>query len=527
MTKFIKSNWILLLILVTAAFFRFYQITTFPGGLFPDEAANGIDINSIFRGDVQPFYERGNGREALFFYLLAFSVSIFGRGFWQHHIVTALIGVAEVLVTYFLGKRLFGKRVAYLASFFMSISSYAVMLNRNAFRANMIPLFTTLTLLFLVKFFQTPNEDRKSKIWSAAFAGISFGLGFYTYISYRMLPVILVGLGILLLFAYRGQIWQIIKSNFKYEEAFAIGFILSFAWLGWYFLTHPGSFVGRASHVSIFNRDLNQGDILGTLLMVFKKTMLGFFTHGDYNWRHNVSGFPFLSPFISPLFAVALTWFTLQCIPFLKNVWNKIVDEQNLYKVLIAVWFWFMMVPEITTAEGIPHGLRLVGVIPSIFILSAWGVSKCWDLVTKTVTPKFSQSLLAIIFLGGLFYYNYSLVFVYAANSPDLYYAYRSDLTDVSNYLAVRNQKDKTYLSLDAFSLQTVEYLTTTTNNPYIVVDPARTYEVKLKKGDQVIFTQSSFYDRIKFLQYHPNAKLILTTKDKFNLPTMMVFEQQ
>src|SRR3954471_13275928 len=115
MAKFIKSNWILIAVLLLAIFFRFYEIKTFPNGLFPDEAANGLDINSIFQGRIQPFYERGNGREALFFYMLAASVAIFGRGPWQHHIVTGVVGVAEILATYFLVKRMFGKNVALLA----------------------------------------------------------------------------------------------------------------------------------------------------------------------------------------------------------------------------------------------------------------------------------------------------------------------------------------------------------------------------------------------------------------------------
>ena len=70
-TKFLKNNYLLILILLLAVFFRFFMITTFPNGLFPDEAANGLDINSIFHGHLQPFYERGNGREALFFWISA------------------------------------------------------------------------------------------------------------------------------------------------------------------------------------------------------------------------------------------------------------------------------------------------------------------------------------------------------------------------------------------------------------------------------------------------------------------------
>ena len=39
-------------IIVLAIFFRYYQIFQMPGGLFPDEAANGLDINLIDRKSV-------------------------------------------------------------------------------------------------------------------------------------------------------------------------------------------------------------------------------------------------------------------------------------------------------------------------------------------------------------------------------------------------------------------------------------------------------------------------------------------
>src|SRR3989338_2240723 len=105
MSKFLKAHYILISIVAIAAFFRFWQINSLPGGLFPDEAANGLDINLIFQGHIQPFFERGNGREALFFYFLAIPVSLFGRGVWQHHIISAGFGLAATILTYFLAKR--------------------------------------------------------------------------------------------------------------------------------------------------------------------------------------------------------------------------------------------------------------------------------------------------------------------------------------------------------------------------------------------------------------------------------------
>jgi len=510
--KFLKDNWILLLILALTIFFRYWQISGNPGGLFPDEAANGLDINSMSHGQIQPFYERGNGREALFFYFEAFSVLLFGRGVWQFHIVSAAFGVASVIAVYLLAKRMFGQKVGLMAAFFMAVSSYAVTVTRTAFRATTVPFFSAITLYFLVKFFQ--SQDKKEKYWSAIWAGLFFALGFYTYTSYRMMLPLVGGFLVLILFGFRQEFKSIIRQYAKYKLAFAAAFLIGISWIAVYFIQHPKSFVGRAGQVSVFSKTLNHGDLKGTVILVFKKTVMSFFTAGDLNWRQNVSGFPFLSPFLSPFFAGALILFTISLFIFLWQAWRQKIDQSTAYKALIACWFWFMLVPELATAEGIPHGLRLIGVIPPMFILTAWGINWIWQKFTANHTG-WPKTYFAVLFFSIVALYNFYLYFVVAVGSPYYAYAFRSDLTDVSNYLNQRNLKDRTYLSLDTFSVQTTDYLTTDHNQPYILVDPAHTFEVKLKKGDQVVFTMSTLFDTKKFCDYHPTNKC---KKTKINL---------
>ena len=55
-----KQKFTFVAIILVAAFFRFYLISQMPGGLFPDMAANGLDVNLMQQGQLQPFYERGN-----------------------------------------------------------------------------------------------------------------------------------------------------------------------------------------------------------------------------------------------------------------------------------------------------------------------------------------------------------------------------------------------------------------------------------------------------------------------------------
>ena len=86
-----------LAVMAVAGWLRLYDIKHFPGGLFPDEAANGEDALLILHGDWRPFYPRGNGREGLYFYLEAASISMFGVGVWQLHVVSVVIGITTVL----------------------------------------------------------------------------------------------------------------------------------------------------------------------------------------------------------------------------------------------------------------------------------------------------------------------------------------------------------------------------------------------------------------------------------------------
>lgn len=522
--KALESRAVIFLILALALFFRFWKICQLPGGLFPDEAANGLDVNSILGGDIHPFYERGNGREALFFYFLTLSVSLFGRGPWQHHIVSAAFGFASVIAAYFLIKKLFGKNVALLTTLFMGVSSYAVTISRTAFRANTVPLLATLTLLFIVQYFS--STDKKTKNLYAILSGAAFALGFYTYTSFRMMLPLLLAFLFLLLISRRGQIVSTLKTNALHAAQFIAAFAIAIAPLALYFSGHPASIVGRAGQVSIFSPDLNHGDVLETFLLVFKKTILSFFTQGDLNWRHNISGEPFLSALLAPFFVLGLVVFTIAIFKLIIQAWQKNIKSETLYQALVASWFWLMLVPEVTTAEGIPHGLRLIGVIPAMFIVPAWAAEKIWNKIKSSPAFLPTRAIIAAAFIGILLVSNYRLYFRVAASSPEYYYAFRSDLTTVSDYLSARNQKAKTYLSLDEFSVQTVDYLTTTTLQPYILLDPANTYQVKLKKGDQVIFTQSTIFDRLKFIKTHPNAKLINEQLNQFGEIIMLVYEQ-
>jgi hypothetical protein len=564
-----KQKWLLAGIMVLAIAFRFYQITVMPGGLFPDEAANGLDINLMQQGHLQPFYERGNGREALFFYMEWASEGVFGKGPWQAHITSATVGVLAVLGCFLFTRLLFkflskeddgtekvprairATNLALLATFLMAVSSWHVVLSRTAFRANLIPLFGVFTFYFLL---QSISASTKAKryIW-AAITGATFALGFYTYIAYRiMAPLVAVAvLWPLLVDMFAMPKWQNIKKFFGPTILAGAAFMAFIAPIAYYFYTHPGSFIGRSGQVSVFNPELNQGNLIGTIIAVFVASIKAYFTHGDLNWRHNISGQPFLSIIISPFFAIGLIGATYLAARY---AFTPIKNKLDWKYFLLAGWFWAMLIPVVTTAEGIPHGLRSIGTIPVVFILSAIGLTWVMQLAGKVKArywPQLSErqhkilnfafALKTIAFVLALIAQTYILYFIYAANSPENFYSFRSDLTVVSQYLnnlqAERHDgKAHTFLILDKFSIQTVDYFTALDgahpdnpiNQPYKQVDPEDSWKLtNLQTGDRMVFTQSSIFDIKKFKQYHPEAKLTLEQRNKFNQTVLAVYTIQ
>jgi len=589
----LKQKVFLLIVILLAIFFRFDRIRTMPGGLFPDEAANGLDINLMQAGHLQPFYERGNGREALFFYMEWASTAMFGKGQWQFHATSALVGVLTVLAIYFAAYRLFlldagpvspdyaddeyrrKKRrainIGLLAAFLTAVSTWHVVLSRTAFRANLTPLFGAATLYFLLRVYQA--SSKKSQIWFATLTGVTFALGFYTYIAFRiMAPVLFMIIVWPLLGAVkRKEFWKTI-NNYKLSVISFIGSFLVFvAWIADYFYHNFSYFLGRSGQVSIFNQSLYTVNgiqlvskppllaVVSVFWQVTKTAVLGFFTNGDLNWRQNISGFPLLSPLISPFFGVGLA---IICV---LGIWyffapNKRAGYWKYF--LLTGWFWGMLLPELATAEGIPHGLRSAGAIAPVFIITAWALyefaqlmlklhKKLWrHVVHKDHDPdwanansfmplrmrivNFSLKILVACFCVALILQTYFLYFVYAANSPEYFYSFRADLTPVSQYLRERCSKQNTYLILDKFSVQTTDYLTSDPsgnfedkcNVPYIQVDPENSWQLPpLTAGQEVVFTQSSIYDTVKFKQYHPEAHLYLEVRNQFGQAVMGVYK--
>lgn len=459
----------LITIMALATFLRFWDIKSIPPGLYPDEAMNGNNaLEALETKSFKIFYPENNGREGLFINIQAISLAVFGNEPWALRLISAIFGTLTVLGLYFLTKVLFkSEMIALIASFFMATSFWHINFSRIGFRAIMAPFFLIWSFYFLWKsfakteFFNSlslpslrsgarPHLELKNSVF-ASLSGLFFGLGFHTYIAYRIAPLLLIIPFILL--------WK--AGQKKLIFIFFIFAFLASLPLGLYFLKNPQDFFGRTSQISIFSA----ASPVKELGVNAVKTIGMFFYRGDYNWRHNVSGSPELWWPIAILFFLEIGLTIKRAAARMKIVGvgarpspakggtragiSDFQTSRGEYYFLVS-WFVIMLLPTIISSEGLPHALRAIVIIPPVMIFSALGLYWIISKITLWIKNKMLQCpqninqllrikkelivLLFLLFLATASHAFNQYFFRWARN-PYVADAFSTHYVDLGNYL--------------------------------------------------------------------------------------------
>jgi len=512
MVKRRQYTIIALIIIALSAIYYFIYLKYIPGGIFPDAAANGLDANLILDGQHQPFFPRGNGREALFFYLMAGAIALFGVNHWSILIPGVLVAILTIWGVYKLASLVFSQKVGLLAMIMTSVSYWFFIISRSGFRAILMPMFLVFFLYFL---FLAVKQDKHCWLW-ASLSGLMFGLGFYSYIAYRMIlfwPVFLIFLLIVSKISERKKHSQYIRIGWY----FTIFSILALLPLGVYFIYNPDAIVGRAGQVSIFSPELNQGDLVGTLVDQIKTNFFAFWSQGDLNWRHNISSWSLLDPLTGIFLAGGLVFFLIKSIQFVGNLFSCL-SFRGIEYFMILVTFLLLLVPAIMSPEGAPHALRLIGCLPFTMIMASWFLVAIFEIFNRSKNSGFNifSKILITGSIAFILIFNITSFWTKAAIDSDYYYAFRKDLTYASQHLNQRNDRNNTYLALDEYSLQTPEFLTSIKNQPYIPADLDKLDGLRLLPGQQIVFTRSTLNLTDRFEEFHPKSKIIRQEYNKF-----------
>lgn len=403
--KILKISYYVLIVLIicAGAFFRLWHLDSVPPGIHHDEAYNGLDaINAEKNNDYKIFYPGNNGREGLYINLIAFSFKLFGINEFSLRFASTFLGILTLIGFYLLIKQFKLSKLANLMSLFcFSFSFWHLNFSRIVYRGIMVPFL----LVWIFYFFYKGYYAKKERLGYLFFilSGLLTGIGLHTYISFRVMPLILVIIIAFFIF-FNGK--KFIKKYWKGALIFFIGALITATPIIWFFYNQKDQIIGRSSQVSVFSQTQ-----MSTLQAIGKSTLyhLGiFFAAGDPNQRHNHLSYPMLPASWAIVFAFGFLLGLKEIIFSIRNYFKKKPPTKYLdISVLSQAIFWTMLIPGVLSIEGIPHSLRIIGVLPAIFLFIAIPFEYIINLFekikhSKNIKLKTKRWIILKMSLGGL-----------------------------------------------------------------------------------------------------------------------------
>ncbi len=380
-----------------------------------DEAADGNDAaRSLQNHDYHVFYKADAGREGLWIVMMSASIARFGHTVFAVRFWAPLTGLITVIALYGLASRWFGNRVALIGAWLLATSFWHLVFSRIAFRGILVPLFLVASIYFL----QVAWDSRDWKAATAAvLGGFCFGLGFYSYIAFRIAPVLIaIIIGLELSRGDRDVRRHLVRVTTTWI-AVAIATVIP---LVIYFVQNPADFFTRATQVSISGAP----HPIRLLFRNIVRTAWMYIGKGDQNWRHNLRPYPELLYPIGLLFLIGIA----------AALWQRRAeqnDERRSRAIYLLVWLGVMAIPAILTREGVPHALRSIGTLPAAILLAAVGADWVLNRVRHR-TPLFVAAIAILIASGSVDLYRY--FFVWGRN-PEVQQAYQLPLLEAAESL--------------------------------------------------------------------------------------------
>lgn len=429
---------LLTLAILTATFFRLYDLYQTPPGLHYDEAFDGLQAKRLLQGEGFPIFFEGNfGEEPLSIYLVAGAFALLGETIFNIRLVSALVGIITVPALYLLARELFRSEegspayLPLLSAFSLAILYWHIHFSRVGIEPILLPLFAVLSSYFLWRGFRT------GRLSSFALSGIFLGGSLYTYRAARLLPLLFI-----LLCVYRA----VMEKGFLRRQLWGLTILLSvafliFAPLGYYFLSHTHIFMQRESDLGIFGRGVGSETLLATFVGNLGKSLALFSLRGDEDPRNNLPGRPALDPFLS--------------LAFIVGCGVSIVRGKRPQYAFLILWLGVMLLPT-TLSEYAPHFRRAIGVTPLLALLVALGLTRLTALLERLVrrwgsrAGQTSQWLSVSFIAGGLLFSSliaFRDYFLIWGPSNDLFYAFDVGLVDMAHYIKGLPSQERLYLS--------------------------------------------------------------------------------
>jgi len=460
---------VLALIVLLGAFLRFYQLGVNPPSIDWDETSIGYNAYSILKtgadeyGNHLPIAFRSfdDYKPPVYVYLTVPSVALFGLNEFAVRLPAALIGVAAIVVVYFLVKEILlnwdrNKReyIALASAFFLAISPWHLQFSRAAFEGNVGMFFLILSLLFFLRAF-------KNKYLYLLFA-VSFVLSTYSYHSFRLInPILLL---VLLAIFYKRLIKQ------KILVAISLIIIIVFSAAAYVSFFSPTGAGARLSMVTVFSDPTLQmrsainivdakrnndfiGEIINNRRLIFIPTIIkGYldhfnfdflFVHGDGGVQHHAYNMGMLYLWDFPFIILGIIFLF------------KKIDRRIL---LLFILFILAPVPAAITT-GTPHPVRAIAMIPGFQIFSSVGFFLVLSMILKSKYKLIGIIIGLVIIASLIFNVKYYLESYYVATPIKYGYFWQFGYKEALNYAKENEAKFKNIIMTYQYDQPYIYYL--------------------------------------------------------------------
>lgn len=371
------------LVLLLAACVRLAGLASVPPGLWYDEAIYALDGLEAATDGPRLFYTtQGHMREPLYIWSLGAFFAAFGHSVAMARLVSALWGIAAVALLWPVARRALhsgtinsgeGAGALWDARWWpviavgvMAVFRWHVHFSRTIFRALLPSLFLLLLVWLVFRW-----RERRSAA-DAALAGAVLGAGIYTYLSWRLVPLLMLLWAAWLL--WRGQLqWRRDRSHLALMAGAAL---LVFAPLGVDWVLHPEHFSGRTDEVSMFAKTVRTAAPDGTVrdVVVAKSVaeaavdlarnalqIAGMWTfRGDHVGKHNLPHEPVFDWASGLVFYAGLVWCVLNAV-------------RSEWAFLCLAWIGVLSLTSVFSF-GAPNILRMQGMVPAVVLVYVFGL---------------------------------------------------------------------------------------------------------------------------------------------------------
>lgn len=347
-------NKIVVLIICLFSFVLFsFKLLSVPPSVNGDEvgiARNALLISKNLTDENNNFLplfifaKDSDWKQPVTVYTTALVFKIIGSSFWSLRFVSILFVIISLVILYFISIEKYDFKF-FLFSSLIFVTTPIILIQSHLALENIAVLpFILFWLLMLLKF------EKKQKLYYLILAGVSLGIGLFSYLGMRLFVPILILLSLVILKKDYMKIRYLILGSLPF---FILLFISNFY--------YPNAVVGRYSgaSISIF-------EYLYRYLSIYDLSFL--FLKGDVTPSHSTGKAGMFLISTLPLFIFGI---------------KKIIADKKPFEILILSTFFLApiligFVPDIYRAS------RLLVLVPLFVIISSLGFinfSKLWKII--------------------------------------------------------------------------------------------------------------------------------------------------